>query len=88
MNISLTPELARWVEAMVRSGRYPSANEVVRVALCLLAERDRQQERKLDELRKFVAVGIEQSDQRELIEGPAAFGQVRERISNKAVQDA
>ena len=40
MNVSLTPELARFARAMVESGRYSSASEVVRNALRLLEERE------------------------------------------------
>lgn len=40
LNVSLTPELARFVTAKVASGRYQSASEVVRTALRLLEERE------------------------------------------------
>jgi antitoxin ParD1/3/4 len=40
LNVSLTPELARFVDAKVASGRYQSASEVVRSALRLLEERE------------------------------------------------
>ncbi len=39
LNVSLTPELATFIQARVASGRYQSASEVVRAALRLL-ERD------------------------------------------------
>jgi antitoxin ParD1/3/4 len=40
MNVSLTPELEKFVSAKVDSGRYNSASEVVREALRLLEEHD------------------------------------------------
>jgi len=40
MNVSLTPELDRFVAEKVESGRYTSASEVVREALRLLEEAD------------------------------------------------
>lgn len=40
MNVSLTPELEKFVAAKVDSGRYTSASEVVREALRLLEEHD------------------------------------------------
>ncbi|MEO8594691.1 MAG: type II toxin-antitoxin system ParD family antitoxin [Candidatus Solibacter sp.] len=38
MNVSLTPELEKFVSTKVESGRYNSASEVVREALRLLEE--------------------------------------------------
>jgi antitoxin ParD1/3/4 len=40
VNVSLTPELEKFVSAKVGSGRYNSASEVVREALRLLEEHD------------------------------------------------
>ncbi len=40
MNVSLTPELEKFVAVKVESGRYTSASEVVREALRLLEEHD------------------------------------------------
>jgi antitoxin ParD1/3/4 len=40
MNVSLTPELEKFVGGKVDSGRYNSASEVVREALRLLEEHD------------------------------------------------
>lgn len=40
MNVSLTPELEKFVSSKVQSGRYNSASEVVREALRLLEEHD------------------------------------------------
>jgi antitoxin ParD1/3/4 len=41
MNVSLTPELDKFIARKVESGRYNSASEVVREALRLLEEHDR-----------------------------------------------
>jgi antitoxin ParD1/3/4 len=40
MNVSLTPELEKFVSSKVGSGRYNSASEVVREALRLLEDHD------------------------------------------------
>ena len=40
MNISLTPELAQFVQAKVESGMYNNASEVIREGLRLLKEHD------------------------------------------------
>nr|WP_202225051.1 type II toxin-antitoxin system ParD family antitoxin [Okeania sp. KiyG1] len=40
MNLSLTPELERFINSAVKRGRYSSAEEVVSTALQLLQERE------------------------------------------------
>lgn len=40
LNVSLTPELERFIAARVASGHYQSASEVVRAGLRLLLERE------------------------------------------------
>jgi putative addiction module CopG family antidote len=42
MNVSLTPELQRFVAERVASGLYRSASEVVRAALRLLEKEERE----------------------------------------------
>lgn len=44
MNVSLTPDLERFVRDKVASGLYNSSSEVVREALRLLVARDRAEE--------------------------------------------
>lgn len=41
MNVSLTPELEKFVEETVATGRYSSASEVVRASLRKLEEEER-----------------------------------------------
>lgn len=62
MNVSLTPKLELLITAKVATGLYTSNSEVVREALRLLEERDRLRELRLAELRKEIAIGIEQAD--------------------------
>jgi antitoxin ParD1/3/4 len=63
MNVSLTPKLEELIHQKVSSGLYNSASEVVREGLRLLEEQDRLREMRLEELRKEIAIGIEQADQ-------------------------
>jgi antitoxin ParD1/3/4 len=63
MNISLTRELEEFVAKKVESGLYQTSSEVVREGLRLLRERDDLTHVKLDELRKAIALAIEQADQ-------------------------
>jgi antitoxin ParD1/3/4 len=63
MNVSLTPELERFVIQKVESGKYQTASEVIRDGLRLLLERDEVHQKRLDELRREIAIGVEQGDQ-------------------------
>jgi antitoxin ParD1/3/4 len=42
MNVSITPELRQFVSERVATGRYQNASEVVRAALRVLMEQERQ----------------------------------------------
>lgn len=57
MNVSLTPKLAEFVKAQVKTGDYNNASEVVRTALRLLKEQERLHRAKLRRLRRAIAVG-------------------------------
>jgi antitoxin ParD1/3/4 len=52
MNVSLTPELGKFVSTKVQTGRYTSASEVVREALRLLEEHERARATQLGEFNK------------------------------------
>jgi antitoxin ParD1/3/4 len=60
MNVSLTPELERWVAEKVESGRYTSASEVIREALRLLEEQEIVRRRHLSEIRAKIDLGLQQ----------------------------
>lgn len=51
MNVSLTPRLIDLVRQKVDAGLYGSSSEVIRAALRLMEERDRQREAALTALR-------------------------------------
>jgi antitoxin ParD1/3/4 len=59
MNVSLTPELEKYVQEKVATGMYYSASEVVREGLRLLQERDQLQQIRLQELRQEIQAGLD-----------------------------
>ena len=59
MNVSLTPELEKFVSAKVESGRYNSASEVVREALRLLEQEDQLRALKMQKLRQDIREGLD-----------------------------
>ena len=60
MNVSLTPELEKWVHSKVDTGLYGSSSEVIRDALRLLHQFEAERVRKLDDLRSDLQIGLEQ----------------------------
>ena len=80
MNISLTPELEQFIESTVKQGRYSSASEVVSAALQLLEELEMKRLVRLEELRKEIAIGIEQSDRGDVFDGEEVLRELREEI--------
>ena len=77
MNVSLTPELERLVQAKVSSGLYNNQSEVIREALRLLVDQDRLREAHLERLRTVLAEGLEQADRGELLDGPGVVDEMR-----------
>lgn len=79
MNISLSPALQRFIAAHVATGRYQSASEVVREGLRLLEERERDKQAALEDVRRKIAVGLEQLRRGEGLDGEAAFRELEAR---------
>jgi len=79
MNVSLTPELEKFVDEKVKSGLYNSASEVVRESLRLLRREDEIQQLQLEELRKEIKASIKQMDDGQGV----PLNVVRERIQKR-----
>jgi antitoxin ParD1/3/4 len=83
MNVSLTPELEKFVQEKVASGRYTSASEVVREALRLLERKEQRLEEREQALRAFGAEldrRIAELDRGEGIPAEEVFAEI-ERLS-------
>jgi antitoxin ParD1/3/4 len=80
MNVTLTSELAEYVTQKIASGRYTKADDVVHDALRLLQESDEKQKR-LDELRREIDVGIKQADAGEV--GPLNTAEILAEIRSR-----
>ena len=88
MNVSLTPELEKFVAQEVESGLYQTASEVVRAGLRRLKEdqtaRLPQTPRTLAELEAQLEQSLDRLDRGEGVDGEAAFRRLNKRI--KAAQ--
>ncbi|MDR3725616.1 MAG: type II toxin-antitoxin system ParD family antitoxin [Terracidiphilus sp.] len=80
MNVSLTPELDRFVASKVESGRYTSASEVVREALRLLEEHDQARAAQLASFNQELGARLTSLDRGESVEPEA----VRSRLAQKS----
>jgi antitoxin ParD1/3/4 len=84
MNVSLTPELDRYVEEKVRSGRYRSASEVVRDSLRIMQQVEEERQARLAALRGEIDRGIEELDRGMGVDGEEAFRRVLDEIGRGA----
>jgi antitoxin ParD1/3/4 len=80
MNVSLTPELDKFVAGKVESGRYNSASEVVREALRLLEEHDRARSAQIAVFNQELGARLASLDRGERVEP----GAVRRRLEQKS----
>ena len=76
INISLTPEFEKFVEAEVASGRYQSASEVFREGLRLLQDRKEKRKVALEEVRKKVRQGLDAAKRGELFDGDEVLREI------------
>jgi antitoxin ParD1/3/4 len=86
MNVSLTPELEQFINEKVSSGMYSTASEVVREALRLLSESEEIRRRKFEALKRDIAVGLEQANRGELIDGEKAFERIQKSLREKGAR--
>lgn len=91
MNVSLTPELEKFVQDKVESGRYTSASEVVREALRLLEKKDQRDAEREEALKAFQAEldrRIAEADAGGWIDGEEAFARLRARSEARRKKSA
>jgi antitoxin ParD1/3/4 len=79
----LTPELEAFLQSRVKSGRYQTTSEVVREALRLLQQHEKEQEAGLKQLRAKLARGAAQAERGELLDGEKVFEELRELIEER-----
>jgi antitoxin ParD1/3/4 len=84
MNANLGPVLEEFVAELLESGLYQSQSEVVREGLRLPKEREDLKKLRLGELRREIALGSEQADRGEFVDGPKALRKIRRRSSRHA----
>ncbi|MGP8187636.1 MAG: type II toxin-antitoxin system ParD family antitoxin [Terracidiphilus sp.] len=79
-NINLTPQMHRFVDAKIRSGRFANASEVVRAGLRALEQGEKEDRAKLEALRSAVLAGEESG-----VADGDVIGEIRERMRRRAL---
>jgi antitoxin ParD1/3/4 len=79
MNISLPPQLEKFVKRKVASGKYGSASEVIREALRLMDDVEKERKAQLDELRREIQIGIDDVEQGRVRDAKEAIREIREQ---------
>jgi antitoxin ParD1/3/4 len=80
VELQIPSDLETIIESEVRSGRYDSANDVIREALRLLEERNHILATKGADLRAKIDEGAEALARREIVDGEEAFAQLEARL--------
>lgn len=82
MNISLTPELEKYVHEKIKSGLYTSASEVVRESLRLMHTYDDLQKQRINQLNQAIEVGLTQLKSGDKVSAAESYQRLKRKINN------
>jgi antitoxin ParD1/3/4 len=88
MNVSLTPELEKFVNNKVQAGRYNSASEVVREALRLLEEHEQARTAQLAEFNRELGRRLAALDRGEQVDPVEARARLQRKSADRRRQRA
>lgn len=81
MNIILKPEQEQFIQSLLKTGKYQTAEQAIAEALELLEERTRHlEEMRLSELRQKIAVGTAQITRGQVTDGEEVFARLQDKI--------
>jgi antitoxin ParD1/3/4 len=81
MAISLSPEHEQFIQTQLASGRYASADEVLAQAFQLLDTWQQDYDEWLEITRQKVAIGLQQIERGEVIDGETVIARLQEKIN-------
>lgn len=81
MNISLTPELEKYVHDKVNCGLYTSASEVVRESLRIMHTYEDLQKQRISQLGEAIDLGMRQLRQGKKTAGRSSYLKMKNKIS-------
>ena len=80
MNVSLTPELEKYVHDKVDGGMYTSASEVIRESLRIMHSYEDLQQKRIAELHDAITIGMKQLQSGQKIEGQISREKMKAKI--------
>lgn len=84
MSIQLPPDVERLIAAKVASGHYATAVDVICEALVALEDRESARRMAPEELRKEIAIGLEEADRGDSVPfNRQTLGEIRERALSR-----
>jgi antitoxin ParD1/3/4 len=81
MNVSLTPELEKFIQDKVSSGLYTSASEVIRESLRLLNAYDELHQKRLEQLNQSIDQGLAQLEQGQGMKADEVYQRLHSKLS-------
>ncbi|NER92560.1 MAG: type II toxin-antitoxin system ParD family antitoxin [Symploca sp. SIO1B1] len=86
MPVALPPELEKFIQNQVTSGKYASVDEVFLAGIKLLEERERLYQGRFEELRSEIMVGVEEANRGELLEVETVINRLQEKLQQRRIQ--
>ena len=87
MPITLPPELEKFIQQQVISGKYASVDDVFLAGIQLLEERERLYQGRFEALRREVMVGVEEAERGELLDAEVVITELKEKLRQRRVQN-
>ena len=88
MNISFSSEINKFIESQVKSGKYPSHQDVIVAGIRLLEERERIYQGRVEELKEEIMLGVAASERGEVVDGETVFSQLQQKLQQRRNQDS
>jgi antitoxin ParD1/3/4 len=83
MTVTLTRDQEEFIANELRSGHYQSADDIVAQGLGMLRAQEEFIRSHAAELREKIAVGLEQAQRGDLVDGGTAIRHLREKLRNR-----
>jgi antitoxin ParD1/3/4 len=84
MNVSLTPELEKYIQEKVACGLYSSSSEVIRESLRLMHAYDDLQKQRLAQFTQLLDEGMDQINKKQTVSGQESRKKMHAKLNKMA----